>query len=372
MPASNATFFGEIDGVDVVYKPVSGERPLWDFPDGTLAGREVATAIISEAAGIGAIPPTVLRDGPFGPGMVQLWIETTEDDLVEVRAPDDLPDGWRVVLHAHDRLGEPAVLAHADHPGLRDLAVLDIVVNNTDRKGGHLLPGLDGRVYGVDHGICLHTDPKLRTVLWGWIGEPVPPDTVEKLRKLRWEFAAASARPSPSTSPSSRSARWPNAPTCCWPKASSRSRATTGAPSRGRCSDRRRRPRPLGRPLRRGTGRTLVRRPPGPGRPADRAVAPRSPRGPAGQHRPHPAVHRPPRRPAGPQADPRPRGGPARSHRAARLGRLLPRRPGARRRPRHQRHPPGRARPRHPARRRRPVGRNRRNARPAALRLADR
>ncbi|MEV6626024.1 SCO1664 family protein [Amycolatopsis sp. NPDC051106] len=190
--ASNVTLFCaiELDGVTgrVVYKPVSGERPLWDFPDGTLAGREVATAIISEAAGIGAIPPTVLRDGPFGPGMVQLWIETTEDDLVEVRAPDDLPDDWRVVLHAHDRLGEPAVLAHADHPGLRDLAVLDIVVNNTDRKGGHLLPGLDGRVYGVDHGICLHTDPKLRTVLWGWIGEPVPPDTVEKLRKLRSEI----------------------------------------------------------------------------------------------------------------------------------------------------------------------------------------
>lgn len=130
----------------------------------------------------------MLRDGPFGPGMVQLWIETTEDDLVEVRAPEELPDGWRVVLHAHDRFGEPAVLAHADHPGLRDLAVLDIVVNNTDRKGGHLLPGVDGRVYGVDHGICLHTDPKLRTVLWGWIGEPVPPDTVEKLRKLRSEI----------------------------------------------------------------------------------------------------------------------------------------------------------------------------------------
>jgi uncharacterized repeat protein (TIGR03843 family) len=192
MPASNTTFFGTVTlegtSIDCVYKPVSGERPLWDFPDGTLAGREVATAIISEAAGIGAIPPTVLRDGPFGPGMVQLWIETTEEDVVEVLPPDEVPEGWRVVLHAHDRLGEPAVLAHADHPGLRDLAVLDIVVNNTDRKGGHLLPGLDGRVYGVDHGICLHTDPKLRTVLWGWIGEPVPPDTVEKLEKLRSEI----------------------------------------------------------------------------------------------------------------------------------------------------------------------------------------
>ncbi|GAB3388703.1 SCO1664 family protein [Amycolatopsis echigonensis] len=188
--ASNVTLFCaiELDGVTgrVVYKPVSGERPLWDFPDGTLAGREVATAMISDACGLGMIPPTVLRDGPFGPGMVQLWVETDEEaEVVDVCAPDEVPEGWRTVLHAHDRLGEPAVLVHADHPDLRELAVLDIVVNNTDRKGGHLLAGTDGRVYGVDHGICLHTDPKLRTVLWGWIGEELPEDAVEKLRKLR-------------------------------------------------------------------------------------------------------------------------------------------------------------------------------------------
>ncbi|MDT8912800.1 SCO1664 family protein [Amycolatopsis sp. PS_44_ISF1] len=190
--ASNVTLFCaiELNGVTgrVVYKPVSGERPLWDFPDGTLAGREVATAMVADVSGLGAIPPTVLRDGPFGPGMVQLWVETGEDEVVDVCAPEDVPDGWRTVLHAHDRLGDPAVLTHADHPGLRELAVLDIVVNNTDRKGGHLLAGTDGRVYGVDHGICLHTDPKLRTVLWGWIGERVPEETVEKLRRLRSEL----------------------------------------------------------------------------------------------------------------------------------------------------------------------------------------
>ncbi|MGW4486305.1 SCO1664 family protein [Amycolatopsis sp. NPDC004368] len=188
--ASNVTLFCaiELDGVTgrVVYKPVSGERPLWDFPDGTLAGREVATAMIADASGLGAIPPTVLRDGPFGPGMVQLWVETDEEaDVVDVCAPEEVPEGWRTVLSAHDRLGDPAVLVHADDPGMRELAVLDIVVNNTDRKGGHLLAGTDGRVYGVDHGICLHTDPKLRTVLWGWIGERLGDDAVEKLRKLR-------------------------------------------------------------------------------------------------------------------------------------------------------------------------------------------
>lgn len=187
--ASNVTLFCtvELDGVtaNAVYKPVRGERELWDFPDGTLAGREVATYLASEAAGLGHIPPTALRDGPFGEGMVQLWIETANHDLVEVCAPDELPDGWRVVLHARDQTGAPVVLAHADDERVRDLAVLDVVVNNTDRKGGHVLAGDDGRVYGVDHGICLHAEPKLRTVLWGWVGEPLPAETVRKLRKLR-------------------------------------------------------------------------------------------------------------------------------------------------------------------------------------------
>src|SRR5215467_6486722 len=115
--ASNTTLRAVItcDGVTArcVYKPVSGERALWDFPDGTLAGREVATYLLADASGIGSIPPTVLRDGPFGKGMVQLWVETTDEELVDVRPPDEVPDGWRTVLHAHDRLGEPAVLAHA-------------------------------------------------------------------------------------------------------------------------------------------------------------------------------------------------------------------------------------------------------------------
>ncbi len=188
--ASNLTLFCtvELDGLTAgaVYKPVAGERPLWDFPDGTLAGRETATYLISDAIGLGHVPPTVLRDGPFGEGMVQLWVDTADDDLVEVHPVGEVPEGWRVVLHAHDADGNPAVLAHADHPGVRELAALDVVVNNTDRKGGHVLHGVDGRVYGVDHGVCLHADPKLRTVLWGWIAEPLPDDVVDKLRKLRF------------------------------------------------------------------------------------------------------------------------------------------------------------------------------------------
>lgn len=188
--ASNATLFCAISGGDetahCVYKPVSGERALWDFPDGTLAGREVASYLVSQAAGLSVIPPTVLRSGPFGTGMVQLWVDTKEgDDLVDVIAPDDVPLGWRAVLRAHDRFGEPAVLAHADHPGVRLMAALDVVLNNADRKGGHVLHGTDGYVYGVDHGICLHTENKLRTVLWGWVGESLPEDVVAMLKTLQ-------------------------------------------------------------------------------------------------------------------------------------------------------------------------------------------
>ncbi|SMC83253.1 SCO1664 family protein [Lentzea albidocapillata] len=193
--ASNATLFCKIslDGVDAqcVYKPVRGERPLWDFPDGTLAGREVATYLISAASGIGVVPPTVLRAGPFGSGMVQLWVETREEDeLVDIIGVDDVKPGWIPVFHAHDRFGDPAVLVHADHPRVAEMSAFDVVVNNADRKGGHVLHALDGAVYGVDHGICLHTEPKLRTVLWGWAREPLPDHVVEALRRLRSELDA--------------------------------------------------------------------------------------------------------------------------------------------------------------------------------------
>jgi uncharacterized repeat protein (TIGR03843 family) len=188
--ASNATLFCgiEADGVsaECVYKPVRGERPLWDFPDGTLAGREVASYLLSEATGWGLIPPTLLRDGPFGPGMVQLWVDTEEDSqLVDVVAPDEVPDGWLSVLRAQDHHGDPVVLAHADHEQLRRLAVLDVVINNADRKGGHILHAPDGQVLGVDHGVSLNTDDKLRTVLWGWIGQRLSDDAVDRLGELR-------------------------------------------------------------------------------------------------------------------------------------------------------------------------------------------
>jgi uncharacterized repeat protein (TIGR03843 family) len=141
---------------------------------------------VSDASGLGLVPPTVLRAGPFGRGMVQLWIDTKEgDDLVDVLPPDEVPDGWRMVLRAHDRFGDPAVLTHADHPSVKLMSALDVVLNNADRKGGHVLHGTDGNVYGVDHGICLHTENKLRTVLWGFLGEPLPEEAVDGLTRVR-------------------------------------------------------------------------------------------------------------------------------------------------------------------------------------------
>jgi uncharacterized repeat protein (TIGR03843 family) len=173
---------------------VRGERPLWDFPDGTLAGREVASYLISEAGGWHVVPPTVLRDGPFGTGMVQAWIDTDDErELVDVCSPAQVPPGWLGVLRARDGRGDPAVLAHADEPELRGMAVFDVVTNNADRKGGHVLAGTDGRIYGVDHGLCLHVEQKLRTVLWGWVGEPMAPEVLEPLRRLRSALGATLA-----------------------------------------------------------------------------------------------------------------------------------------------------------------------------------
>ena len=196
--ASNAVLYCSVsyEGREAfcVYKPVAGERPLWDFPDGTLAQREVAAFEVSEATGWGLVPPTVLRDGPYGEGMCQLWIEASADDegtellaLVDGEEPEE---GWKAIGFAEVGEGRTALLVHADDPRLRRLAVLDAVINNADRKGGHLLPGGEGRLYGIDHGVTFNAENKLRTLLWGWAGEPLAPEAVEALTSLRDGLAA--------------------------------------------------------------------------------------------------------------------------------------------------------------------------------------
>lgn len=158
--ASNATLFVTItyneETTQAIYKPIAGERPLWDFPDGNLASRERASYLISEALGSGCIPLTILRDGPFGIGAVQQWIDVNEDIDLEIYFREDRPE-------------------------LRAVALLDAVLNNTDRKIGHLLPSTQGKLFVCDHGVTLHTDNKLRTVLWQWAGQPL---TVEEHSQL--------------------------------------------------------------------------------------------------------------------------------------------------------------------------------------------
>jgi uncharacterized repeat protein (TIGR03843 family) len=196
--ASNATLYClvALDGVEqaCVYKPVAGERQLWDFPDGTLAGREVAAFHVSRASGWRIVPPTVYRDGPFGPGSVQLWIDQDDEDLgagvVDVVPRDGVPKGWLRVLDAHDGSGEPVSLVHADDPGLARMAALDVVINNADRKGGHVLADGSGGLYGVDHGLTFNLDEKLRTVLWGWAGGPLAEEVGEVIGRLAHDLAA--------------------------------------------------------------------------------------------------------------------------------------------------------------------------------------
>ncbi|MFJ7630434.1 SCO1664 family protein [Streptomyces sp. NPDC097595] len=191
--ASNAVLYCSVahEGEEAycVYKPVAGEQPLWDFPDGTLAQREVAAYEVSEAMGWGLIPPTVLRDGPYGQGMCQLWIEAEEPGedepgLLALVEDEEPGEGWKAVAFAEVGEGRTALLVHADDPRLRRLAVLDAVINNGDRKGGHLLPAPGGRLYGIDHGVTFNADDKLRTLLWGWAGEPLTAEAVEVLDRL--------------------------------------------------------------------------------------------------------------------------------------------------------------------------------------------
>jgi uncharacterized repeat protein (TIGR03843 family) len=172
MPASNATFVGEIDGRRVIYKPVAGERPLWDFPDGTLAAREEAAYVVSQALGWDIVPLTWRRDGPHGPGMVQLWQEPDPvQEAVTLVSESVVPEGFLHVFDGLDDRDHVISLVHEDMPVLRRMAVFDAVVNNADRKGGHVLAMTDGHRYGVDHGLTFHVEHKLRTVLWGWAGE---------------------------------------------------------------------------------------------------------------------------------------------------------------------------------------------------------
>jgi uncharacterized repeat protein (TIGR03843 family) len=161
--ASNYTFLARVrlgdDETYAVYKPREGEMPLWDFPDGTLCRREVAAYVVASALGWPNVPPTVLRDGPAGAGSVQRFVEFDPHEhyfTLQERRPDDF----------------------------RRVAAFDAIVNNADRKSGHCLLGTDGRIHLIDHGVCFGVEPKLRTVIWEFAGEPVSDAVLHDVRRL--------------------------------------------------------------------------------------------------------------------------------------------------------------------------------------------
>ena len=161
--ASNATLYATIthesSEITCIYKPVAGERPLWDFPDGTLADREFAAFRVSEFLTLNLVPLTILRDGPYGIGMVQEWIDIDESIDLANYFSQDLPQ-------------------------LRAMSFFDAIINNTDRKIGHLLPDENGNLYGCDHGVTFHEEDKLRTVLWQWAGDQLRADELKCLNLL--------------------------------------------------------------------------------------------------------------------------------------------------------------------------------------------
>jgi len=159
--ASNASLFCKVGEVNAIYKPIAGERPLWDFPTGNLASREVAAYLVSEALSLNCVPLTILRDGPYGEGSVQLWIDETEE--------------------VGDRYAE-------NSEGLRKIALLDAVINNTDRKIGHLL-FKDGQIYGCDHGVTFHEEYKLRTVLWQFADLPLTQSEIDVLKNFQLDLS---------------------------------------------------------------------------------------------------------------------------------------------------------------------------------------
>lgn len=159
--SSNYTFLARVAPETLaVYKPRRGERPLWDFPHGSLAGREAAAYLVSEAGGWRIVPPTVLReDAPLGPGSLQLFVEHDPErhyfTLMEERAEE-----------------------------LVAFAAFDVVINNADRKSGHVIEDASGRLWAVDHGVTFHLEDKLRTVIWSYAGQPLDAETITRLETV--------------------------------------------------------------------------------------------------------------------------------------------------------------------------------------------
>jgi uncharacterized repeat protein (TIGR03843 family) len=182
--ASNSTLVVESEQGRFIYKPRSGERPLWDFPDHTLHQRERAAYVVSQLLGWDIVPETTIQEGPYGIGSFQKWIEA-EPTTVDIFSPGEVPEGWLTIMSGIDEDGDPVTLAHENSDRLQQIAIFDAVINNADRKAGHLLKTESGETYGIDHGVTFHFENKLRTVLWGWIGQSIPELLLRDLQNLQ-------------------------------------------------------------------------------------------------------------------------------------------------------------------------------------------
>lgn len=182
--ASNSTLVVECSESRYIYKPKSGERPLWDFPDHTLYLRERAAFVLSELLEWDIVPETTIDEGPYGIGSFQRWIDA-EPKTVDIFSPGEVPDGWLTIMSGIDEEGDQVTLAHENSERLLQIALFDAIANNADRKAGHLLTDASGTTYGIDHGVTFNAEDKLRTVLWGWIGQELPEKLLLDLAALK-------------------------------------------------------------------------------------------------------------------------------------------------------------------------------------------
>jgi len=158
--------------VEAIIKPEVSIRPLWDFPDLDLNNREYATYLLDRELNLNYVPDTVMRNVEgIGKSLIQEWVTESDNDLIIVKSPEDIPEEYLKVLQGYDELNKLITLAHKNNRDLRNLCLFDLVINNADRKGGHLLMDSANKMWAIDHGVSWHFESKIRTVLWGWIDE---------------------------------------------------------------------------------------------------------------------------------------------------------------------------------------------------------
>ena len=172
--------------ISAIMKPEVSIRPLWDFPLQDLNNREFATYLMDRALGLNYVPDTVIREvAGIGKTLIQEWITEIENDLIIVKSPEDIPIDYLKVLQGYDELNKLITLAHKNCRELRSLCLFDLIINNADRKGGHLLSDINHKIWAIDHGVSWHFDSKIRTVLWGWVGKGFDDQDLELLHKAK-------------------------------------------------------------------------------------------------------------------------------------------------------------------------------------------